>query len=184
MSTLRASVCKKLGLSATAPQADIYRAALSRLAPKAFSTHLIPKKHNPRVGDVVEDIGGGLVRVRAVQGTYEVPGHGQVVEVEGVLTCPKLAAFGEWSSAARSPENDKKAQREYAAAKRKIDDLIREHDGARRTWQRAQDAAPGTYSARDMARAEADYEKARSKRVAVEAIIEEIESYGRQRSNY
>lgn len=32
MSTLRASVCKKLGLSATASQADVYRAALKKIA--------------------------------------------------------------------------------------------------------------------------------------------------------
>lgn len=31
MSTLRANVCKKLGLSATASQSDIYRAALGKL---------------------------------------------------------------------------------------------------------------------------------------------------------
>lgn len=32
MSTLRASVCKKLGLSATASQTDVYRAALKKIA--------------------------------------------------------------------------------------------------------------------------------------------------------
>lgn len=31
MSTLRASVCKKLGLSATASQTDVYRAALKKI---------------------------------------------------------------------------------------------------------------------------------------------------------
>lgn len=48
MSTPRAAVCKKLALSATATQADIYRAALKKIG--AFGGRVSPE-NPPKVGD-------------------------------------------------------------------------------------------------------------------------------------
>lgn len=80
MSTLRASVCKKLGLSATASQTDVYRAALKKIG--KFSSEVKPwMAVGARVRDTVGHETGVIVEVRrdrridGVKVKWDTPGN-------------------------------------------------------------------------------------------------------------